>query len=70
MSDPQTVAPYGTPLTRRERAILEAVWDTGSIATAAVKLGISHNTARNHLANVRSRLGAHTTLEAIRRTLA
>ena len=70
MSDSQTVAPYGSDLTERERTVLMAVWETGGLQPAARKLGISHHTVRNHLANARSRLGAHTTLEAIRRTLA
>lgn len=70
MSDPATVAPFGTPLTDRERAVIDAVWRTGSIPSAARDLRISRHTARNHLANARSRLGARTTIEAIRLTLA
>lgn len=70
MSDPAVVAPYGSPLTARERAVLLAVWETGGILPAARELGISRHTVRNHLVNARSRLGARTTLEAIRRGLA
>lgn len=70
MSDSPTVAPYGTPLTEREMAVLMAVWETGGYSSAAQRLGISRNTVKNHLVNARSRLGVHTTLEAIRRVLA
>jgi DNA-binding CsgD family transcriptional regulator len=70
VSDCATTAPYGSPLTPREREVLQAVWDAGNGPEAAARLGISRHTLRTHLQNARSRLGARTTLEAIRLTLA
>ena len=48
---------------------LPAVWEAGNGRDAARHLGISRHTLRTHLQNARSRLGARTTLEAIRLTL-
>jgi DNA-binding CsgD family transcriptional regulator len=70
MSDTATIAPPGSPLTRRELEALRAVWDAGNGTDAAANLGISRHTLRTHLQNARSRLGARTTLEAIRKAVA
>jgi DNA-binding CsgD family transcriptional regulator len=57
-------------LTPRERQCLMAVWETGYGPDAAKVVGISRHTLRTHLQNARSKLGAKTTLEAIRLLLA
>lgn len=66
MSDPETSAPFGTPLTARELAVLRAVADADGYQAAADVLGISKHTVRNTLANARSRLGCRTTAGAYR----
>jgi DNA-binding NarL/FixJ family response regulator len=66
MSEVATIAPPGSPLTTRELDALLAVWEAGNGPDAARLLGISRNTLRTHLQNARSRLGARTTLEAIK----
>lgn len=48
--------------------MLRAIWDTGKPSRAARKLRISPNTVRTYTQNARSRLGADTTLEAIRKS--
>ena len=59
-----------TSLTRRERQCLLAVWEAGSQPAAAQAIGLNKETLRTHLENARAKLGAHTTLEAIRLLLA
>lgn len=56
-----------TDLTQRERECLLAVWETGNGTDAALRLGIGRYTLKAHLQNARRKLGARTTLEAIRR---
>jgi DNA-binding NarL/FixJ family response regulator len=51
----QAIAPPGTPLTRREREVVEAYRKRGSYDGAAEELGISVSTVREHLASARSR---------------
>lgn len=62
----QSVVP-GTSVTRGELAALQAYIDTGSVKEAAHQLGIRDSTVKNHLANIRTRLGARTTAEAVLR---
>lgn len=68
MSDPALVAPLGSPLTPRERAVLESWWRHRASRSperrVADELGISRFTVHAHLANVRSRLGVTKTFEA------
>lgn len=66
MSDPETIARRGTPLTPRELQVLRAREDADTDAEAAASLGISKWTLRAHLKNVRSRLGVRSTARAIR----
>ena len=59
---PQTVT---SALTQRELAVLRLMalgWDTPRIAG---ELGISRHTVRNHIRNLRQKLGASTKLEAV-----
>jgi DNA-binding CsgD family transcriptional regulator len=66
VSDPSISGPYGTNPTARELDVLEAFAITESYARAGQRLGITENTVRNTLANVRSRLGCRTSLGAYR----
>jgi len=59
----------GTPPTDRELAVLLAVAEAGDQETAAVLLGIGVRTVESHLRNVRSRLGAASTLQAYHRAV-
>ena len=65
MSDTQTVARFGTPLTEAERRVIEAMRDADSEADAAQRLGISRHTVHGHLANARSRFGVRTTRQLL-----
>lgn len=49
---------YGIAPTRREIEVLYLLSVGGTLATAAATLGISFETAKHHLRNVRRRLGA------------
>ena len=56
-------------LSRREMEVLRLValgWDTRRIAA---RLGISRHTVRNHIRNLRNKLGASTKLDAVLRGL-
>ena len=70
MSDPATVAPYGTALTTGERRALAVRAECDSDAEAADRLGISIHTLRSHLRNARSRLGVRSTARAARKAIA
>ena len=70
MSDPATCAPFGTRLTPAEQRALAARAEADSDTQAAALLGISVHTLRVQLANVRSRLGVHSTGSAIRKLTA
>ena len=61
MSDSETVARYGTPLTPAERRVIEAMRECDTYAECAALLGLSTHTIKNHLANARSRLGVRST---------
>ena len=51
--------------TDHEVAILAAYLSEGSIAAAARSLGISPHTVRGHLANIRAKVGATNTAQAV-----
>jgi len=54
------------PLTAREREVLAAARRSGTIATLAASLHLSHGTTRNHLSSIMRKLHAPTRAEAIR----
>lgn len=64
-----SAAPRASQLTRREREVLTAIWETGNARLAARKLRISWHTARTHTQSARSKLGVATTLEAIKKVV-
>jgi len=53
------------PLTEREREILQAILSTGSIKSAAAKLGLSINTVHKHLRHMSLEFGVHSTIQLI-----
>jgi len=53
------------PLTEREREILQAILSTGSIKSAAAKLGLSTNTVHKHLRNMLANFNVRSTLQLI-----
>ena len=53
------------PLTEREREILQAILSTGSIKSAAAKLGLSINTVHKHLRNMLADFNVRSTLQLI-----
>jgi DNA-binding NarL/FixJ family response regulator len=53
-----------TPLTAREREVVQLMVDGSSTADIAAHLGVSVNTVRNHTQSVLRKLGAHSRLEA------
>lgn len=55
-----------TPLTDRERQILEAYVEAESARKAAILLGISEQTVKNHLHAIRNKTGTATTLGALK----
>jgi len=65
MADVATVARPGSPLTDRERRVLEVMRTADSEAAAASELGISPHTVDTHLRNIRSKLAVRTTRQAI-----
>jgi DNA-binding CsgD family transcriptional regulator len=52
-------------LTPRERQVLTLLAEGTTSARIAERLGISRNTARTHIQNVRSKLGVSSSLEAV-----
>jgi DNA-binding NarL/FixJ family response regulator len=52
-------------LTRREREVLNCLADGAGRSETAARLRISVNTVRTHLQNIMTKLGVHSTLEAI-----
>jgi DNA-binding NarL/FixJ family response regulator len=52
-------------LTARERQALGLLADGASTAEVAQRLGVAHNTARNHVQRVLEKLGARSKLEAV-----
>lgn len=55
----------GTGLTRRERQVLDCLASGATRSEVAVRLNISVNTVRTHIQNIMTKLGVHSTLEAI-----
>jgi len=53
------------PLTEREREILQAILSTGSIKSAAAKLGLSINTVHKHLRHMLADFNVRSTLQLI-----
>lgn len=58
-------APPGNDLTEREREVLGLLAEGLTNAAIAEKLVVSVHTVRNHIANLSSKLGAHSKLEAL-----
>jgi two-component system response regulator DesR len=54
------------PLTAREREVLEASREHGTIAELAAAVHLSPGTTRNHLSTIMQKLDAHSRIEAIR----
>ncbi len=52
-------------LTRRERQVLDCLADGAGRSEVAQRLHISVNTVRTHMQNIMTKLGVHSTLEAI-----
>lgn len=52
-------------LTRRERQVLDCLADGAGRSEVAERLYISVNTVRTHMQNIMTKLGVHSTLEAI-----
>ena len=53
------------PLTDREREILQAILSTGSVKSAAAKLGLSINTVHKHLRHMLAGFNVRSTLQLI-----
>jgi DNA-binding NarL/FixJ family response regulator len=51
--------------TDREVGVVAAALVAGSEKSAAHRLGLSHSTAKHHLANARSKVGADTTAQLV-----
>jgi two-component system response regulator DesR len=56
----------GSPLTEREREVLEASAGLGTIAEIADRLSLSEGTVRNHLSGAIQKVGARNRAEATR----
>lgn len=52
-------------LTRREREILDLLVEDKTLHGIAVKLNVSHATVRNHVQHILTKLGVHSTMEAV-----
>jgi len=55
-----------SPLTGRERDVLAATTDGGTVAEIAGRLFLSEGTVRNHLSSVIGKTGARTRADAVR----
>jgi len=60
-----TVVAAGTPLTPREREILELMADGANNRVIASRLAISRHTVKFHVASILAKLGAGTRTEAV-----
>jgi DNA-binding NarL/FixJ family response regulator len=56
-----------TPVTDRELEVLVVFCEAEGVKGAADRLGLSHHTVKNVLANVRAKLGVSTTAAAVYR---
>jgi len=59
------VAAAGTPLTTREREIVELLADGASNRSIAARLAISRHTVKFHVASILGKLGARSRAEAV-----
>jgi DNA-binding NarL/FixJ family response regulator len=57
--------PAAAMLTQRERQVLDCLADGAGRSEVAERLYISVNTVRTHMQNIMTKLGVHSTLEAI-----
>jgi two-component system response regulator DesR len=62
----ESVARGASPLTDRERDVLCAARDGGTVADVAKTLHLSEGTVRNHLSSAIGKTGARTRAEAVR----
>lgn len=62
----ETLATGGSPLTGRERDVLVAALDGGTVADLAGKLFLSEGTVRNYLSSAITKTGTRTRAEAAR----
>jgi two-component system response regulator DesR len=62
----ETLASGDSPLTPREKDVLRAARDGGTVADVAAALGLSEGTVRNHLSSAIGKTGARTRAEAVR----
>jgi two-component system response regulator DesR len=62
----ESLASGASPLTEREREVLLAAADGGTVADVARVLHVSEGTARNHLSSAIGKTGARTRAEAAR----
>jgi DNA-binding CsgD family transcriptional regulator len=53
------------PLTKRDREILQAILSTGSVKSAAAKLGLSINTVHKHLRQMLAGFNVRSTVQLI-----
>ena len=51
-----------SPLTPRERTIIEAWWNIGSVKSTAIHLGLAESTVKNALREARRKTGCSNTL--------
>ncbi|WP_307848942.1 helix-turn-helix transcriptional regulator [Micromonospora sp. U56] len=70
MLDPDLVvaalAVAGSPLTPREREVLDVAAEGHPVRDIAERLVLSAGTVRNHLSRIMAKTGARTRLEAVR----
>ncbi|HKS46000.1 MAG TPA: response regulator transcription factor [Amycolatopsis sp.] len=62
----ESLASGASPLTGREREVLAAASDGGTVSDVAKRLHLSEGTVRNHLSAAIGKTGARTRAEAIR----
>ncbi|MCP2165198.1 response regulator [Goodfellowiella coeruleoviolacea] len=62
----ESLATGASPLTDRERDVLWAAHDGGTVADIARALNLSEGTVRNHLSSAIGKTGARTRAEAVR----
>jgi len=62
----ESLASGSSPLTDRERDVLQAAYDGGTVSDVAKALHLSEGTVRNHLSSAIGKTGARTRAEAAR----
>jgi two-component system response regulator DesR len=62
----ETLTVGDSPLTGRERDVLAAAADGGTVAEIAGRLFLSEGTVRNYLSSVIGKTGARTRADAVR----